>query len=79
MQPSRRARYNVTRLLEDMAIKGWTSAQLARASGCHPNTISSFLHGTIQSPKTAAKIAHALGYTPKRYYSHLATEEPIAS
>lgn len=59
--------YNPVRVAEDLAAKGWTINDLARAANVHAATIHRFLKGTVQTTKTAARIAAALGYSPRRY------------
>jgi transcriptional regulator with XRE-family HTH domain len=69
-----RARFNVERIVVDMADRGWNAAELARQAGLGENTVSRFLRGEIQSPGSAAKIARALGYaTPRRYLAGVET------
>ena len=66
-----RARYDGARVRADLAKRGWSARDLARASGRSAQTIGRFLADEIQSPKTAAAIAQALGTTPRRYFSHV--------
>ena len=65
---TRRLRYDVERLLTDMALRGWNASALSRASGVNVGTVSRFLDGSTQTAPTADKLARALGYTPKRYF-----------
>lgn len=62
-----KVRYNVTRLAEDMAERGWLATDLARIAGMSDRQVSRFLRGEVQTAKTAKKLAHAMGYSPKRY------------
>lgn len=51
-----------------MAHRGWNTVALARAAGLTYKTADRFLRGDVQTPKTAAKIAAAFGYTTTRRY-----------
>lgn len=64
-------RWNTERITADMALRGWNTVALARAAGLTYKTADRFLKAEVQTPKTAAKIAGALGYTIKRYFSHV--------
>ena len=66
-----KARWNVERITGDMALKGWNTSALARAAGISPKTADRFLRGQVQTAKTATRIAVALGYSAKRYFSHV--------
>jgi plasmid maintenance system antidote protein VapI len=59
--------YRVDLLREDMAGRGWLQTDLARAAGVADMTVTRFLRGDFQTARTAAKLAKALGYSPKRY------------
>lgn len=63
--------WNVERITGDMALKGWNTSALARAAGISHKTVDRFLNGDVQTAKTAARIAVALGYSPRRYFSHV--------
>lgn len=60
-------RYDIDKLREDMALRGWLSRDLARAAGVSDTSVSRFLNGERPSPRMAAKFAHALGTTIRRY------------
>lgn len=62
-----RLRYSVRRIREDMARRGWMNVNLAAACRVSERTIARFLNGEFQTPKTAHKIATALGATVDRY------------
>lgn len=62
-----RARYDVNKMVADMATKGWLPTDLARAADVSDMTVGRFLKQEFQNERTAAKIARALGYSPKRY------------
>ncbi len=68
---ARRTRFNPRRIRSDMDLRGWNSTRLALAAGVSMPTISRFLNGQVQTAKTAGKIAEALGYPIKRYYSQV--------
>jgi plasmid maintenance system antidote protein VapI len=62
-----RARYDVAKMVHDMALKGWLPTDLARAADVSDMTVSRFLKGDTQTERTAEKLARALGYSPRRY------------
>ena len=62
-----RIAYDVDRIREDMALRGWMKRDLARVAGVSPMTVSNFISGHAQTAKTAHKLALALGYTVRRY------------
>ena len=62
-----RANYDIDRLAEDMTLKGWRAAELARRAGVSKMTTSRVFSGTATTP-TMAKLAGALGYSLRRYY-----------
>jgi len=66
-----RARYNADRIVADMALRGWNNQDLARAAGISAMTVTRFLRGEAQTAKTADRLARALGFTPRRYFSHV--------
>lgn len=63
-----RARYDVERIVADMALKGWMGVDLARAAGVSSMTVTRFLRGEAQTARTAERLARALGYTVRRYF-----------
>lgn len=71
-------RYDIGRIREDMALRGWMQNDLARAAGVVPQTISNFMLGKPQTARTAAKIAKALGYTVRRYLISRSQQERVA-
>jgi transcriptional regulator with XRE-family HTH domain len=71
-----RPRFNTTLIGADMALKGWNGRDLARRARVSDMTISRFFAGE-QSPKTAGRIARALGQTIERYF--VGCDEAIAS
>jgi plasmid maintenance system antidote protein VapI len=60
--------WDVRLMADDMAVKGWHVADMARASGLSYKTVQRFLDGTVQTAKTAGKLAAALGRTTTRRY-----------
>lgn len=69
-QKKPRVRYDTSRLAADMALRGWLNTDLARAAGISVMTITRFFQG-VQTARSADKIARALGYTVRRYLSHV--------
>lgn len=65
------AHFHVERLVEDMALRGWNNEDLARASGLSSMTISKFIRGECRTAKTSFRLAQALGYSARRYLSHV--------
>lgn len=51
----------------DAALKGWMMQQLAAEAGIGVGTLHRFYQGRVQTPKTMAKLAAALGHPIKRY------------
>jgi transcriptional regulator with XRE-family HTH domain len=62
-----RITYDVARIREDMALRGWMQQDRARSAGVTAQTVTNFLSGHPQTAKTAHKLALALGYTVRRY------------
>lgn len=60
--------YKVELVLDDMALNGWLPIDLAKEAGISDMTVSRFLSGETQTPRTAKKIAAALGHEVSRYY-----------
>lgn len=63
-----KAHYDVEKMVEDMALKGWLPTDLARAADVSDMTVSRFLKAETQTERTAEKLARALGYSPRRYF-----------
>lgn len=59
--------YDVARLAEDIAAKGWQPVDLARRVGVHPSTITRFLRGEHQTPRMAKRLSRALGRSADHY------------
>jgi len=51
----------------DRLSRGWTYSDLAVESELSVQTVMRFFKGTFRSPKTAKRLAHALGYPLNRY------------
>lgn len=62
-----RPHYNTQKLIEDLALRGWNYTAAARETGLSVKTVAAFIQGHIQTPKTCAKLAGALGYSTRRY------------
>ena len=69
-----RPTYNVHRLVDDMALKGWMNTDLARAADVSSMTVTRFLRGEAQTARTAERFARALGYSVRRYLISSSTE-----
>jgi len=59
--------YDVDKLRWDMAERGWMNTDLARAAGVSDMTVTRFFSGERRTPRTADKLARALGKTARRY------------
>ena len=59
--------YDIGRMKDDMAARGWLAVDLARAARISHMTVGRFLTGERQNPRMAKKIAAALGYSTRRY------------
>jgi transcriptional regulator with XRE-family HTH domain len=59
--------YDVQRMAEDMAIRGWTKLDFANAAGVSDMTVIRFLRGEQQTAPMATRLARALGYSTRRY------------
>lgn len=65
----RTPRYDVDRMCDDMAARGWQPVDLARK--CRPavaaSTVTRFLKGEFQTPRMAKRLSRALGHAPDYY------------
>lgn len=68
--------WNVALLTADMTLRGWNAQDFARRARIAPKTVNRFLDESVQTTKTAKKLARALGHPLDRYLSHV---EAIAS
>lgn len=50
-----------------MALRGWNNSALAAKARVSSMTVGRFLSGEVQTAKTAAKLAKALGHEVSRY------------
>jgi transcriptional regulator with XRE-family HTH domain len=57
-------RISPTRIDRELARRGWSATDLARASGCSPSTISGARRGRQVTNETLSKIAGALLNAP---------------
>lgn len=69
--PRPKIHWDVERVTADMALRGWNTATVAREAGLSYKTVDRFLRGEIQTPKTIAKLAHALGHAVSRYLARV--------
>lgn len=60
-------RFDAQLMAEDMAIKGWSKLDLAKAAGVADMTVIRFLRSERQTAKSARKLAKALGFSVRRY------------
>jgi transcriptional regulator with XRE-family HTH domain len=63
---------------EDRLKRGWTNTALAREAGLSVPTVTSFLAGMNHSPKTAKKLAAALGFSVSRYVRDVREKAAVA-
>ena len=59
--------FDVALMQADMFEKGWVVMDLARKSGLSHMTVARFFSGQHQTPRTAKKLASALGHRLGRY------------
>lgn len=59
--------FNGQLMAEDMASRGWQRKDLARRGRTSAMTVGRFLSGEFQTPRTAKKLAKALGHDVERY------------
>jgi transcriptional regulator with XRE-family HTH domain len=69
-------RFDAHLMAEDMAVLGWTKLDLARRARVADMTVIRFLRGERQTPRTAKKLADALGHTVRRYL--ISSREAVA-
>ena len=68
-------KFDADKLADDLARRGWLPIDLARNANVADMTVYRFLSGEIQTPRTAKKLADALGYSVRRYFISAAREE----
>lgn len=66
-----KAQWRIERMTADMALRGWNTSTLAREAGMSFKRADRFLRGDVQTAKTAKMLADALGYSIRRYFSHV--------
>lgn len=59
--------FDAAKMVGDMTAKGWEITRLAAESHLSHMTVRRFLDGSVQTTKTATRIAGALGYSIRRY------------
>jgi transcriptional regulator with XRE-family HTH domain len=59
--------YDIAKMTRDMTAKGWLPADLAKRARVSKMTVSRFLNGLRSNPRTAAKLARALGHDADFY------------
>ena len=59
--------YDVTLMREDTRARGWLPIDLARKARVSHMTVSRFFSGERRTPRTAKKLAAALGQPLSRY------------
>jgi len=62
-----RVSYDLSKIREDMALRGWNARDLARIAGVSQSGVSKFLRNQAQTAKMATKLATALGFGVRRY------------
>jgi transcriptional regulator with XRE-family HTH domain len=71
-------KYDVAKMKRDMDDLGWLPTDLARAAGLSNMTVSRFLNRIRQNPRTARKLAEALGRELSHYTRRRVREEALA-
>lgn len=59
--------FDVAKLKQDVASKGWLPEDLAKAAGVSPMTVSRVFRGQRHNPRTWQRLAKALGFSVRRY------------
>ena len=59
--------FDVVKLSQDLADRGWLPTDLARVAEVSDMTVTRVLRGQRHNPRTWAKLAAALGKTTRRY------------
>lgn len=60
-------RWDVARMQDDLAAKGWQPVDLARKAGVAASTVGRFIAGEHQTARMAKRLSRALG-KPADYY-----------
>ena len=74
---SQAVQFDVARMQQDLAAKGWQPTDLADRAKVARSTVSRFLNGEFQTARMAKRLANALGYSVRRYI--VATEERVSA
>lgn len=69
--------FDVVLMRDDLARKGWLPVDLARKAKVSHMTVGRFFTGEHRTPRTAKKLAKALGHSIDRYL--VAASEAVAS
>jgi transcriptional regulator with XRE-family HTH domain len=69
--------YDVQRMSEDMAERGWNLLEWGRRAGLADMTVARFLRGERQTAKTCKALATAMGYSPRRYIIRRTQSGPL--
>lgn len=64
---SQAVRFDVSKMQQDIAAKGWQATDLADRAKVARSTVSRFLSGEFQTARMAKRLAEALGYSVRRY------------
>jgi transcriptional regulator with XRE-family HTH domain len=64
---SRTLQFDVDKMRDDIAARGWQPTDLAAHAGVARSTVSRFLSGESQTARTAKRLAETLGYSIRRY------------
>lgn len=60
-------RFDVSKLKGDLDARGWIATDLARHAGVSDMTVTRVMRGSCTNARTWAKLAEALGFSPRRY------------
>ncbi len=74
----RKPGFDVVRMQDDMAAKGWQATDLASRAKVAVSSVTRFFSGESRTAPMAKKLAKALGYSLSRYLIR-ASDEAIAS
>lgn len=74
-------KFDVGRMQQDMAAKGWNATGLANHTEPRVavSSVTRFLNGQHQTPRMAKGLANALGYSVRRYLVNAGRSEAVAS
>jgi transcriptional regulator with XRE-family HTH domain len=61
------SRYDIAKMTDDMAAKGWIQQDLADKAHVSHMSVSRFLRGERQTNRMAKRLSQALGYSVRRY------------